>query len=70
MRSIVRNITVWNRPNEIVPCRFGPITYREWCERERDRMTASGRRCEIKTRRNGHDGFIALCEASDKGGGK
>jgi len=50
-------LTLWTPPEEIIRSGYGIITYREWCERERDRLNCNGGEAEIVTR---EDGFIAL----------
>jgi len=50
-------MTQWSSPNEIIDSGYGRITYREWCEKERDRINQRGESVKIMTR---GDGFIAL----------
>lgn len=52
-----RRITLWTRPEEIIETAYGRMTYREWCERERERLTGRGDHVEIVTN---EDGLIAL----------
>jgi len=50
-------VTEWGFPDEIIDSGYGKITYREWCEKERDRINKRGDGVNIVTR---GDGFIAL----------
>jgi len=52
-----KTITHWSSPDEIIDSGYGKITYREWCQKERDRINQHGDGAKIVTRR---DGFIAL----------
>jgi hypothetical protein len=50
-------VTVFDDPKTIVESQYGKITYREWCERERDRINKRGDGVQIVERK---DGCIAL----------
>jgi len=52
-----KTITEWSSPTEIINSGYGNITYREWCERERDRINKRGDTVRIVERKNG---YIAL----------
>ena len=52
-----RQITVWSKPGSIVNSAYGPITYKEWCQREQARFGGRGDKVRIIERR---DGAIAL----------
>jgi hypothetical protein len=50
-------LTHWSKPTEIIDSGYGEITYREWCQRERDRLNKRGDDVKIVVRA---DGLIAL----------
>ena len=50
-------ITVWEKPGEVVSTAHGPIPFRLWCELERWRFAQAGREARIVT---GPDKRIAL----------
>ncbi len=50
-------LTLWTRPDQIIKSGHGTITYREWCEHERERINRAGGNTELVTRL---DGFVAL----------
>jgi len=52
-----KTVTQWSSPAEIIDSGYGKITYREWCEKERDRINKRGDGVRIVKRK---DGFIAL----------
>ena len=52
-----KTLTHWSSPTEIIDSGYGNITYREWCEKERDRINVRGDGVKIVER---GDGFIAL----------
>jgi hypothetical protein len=35
-------LTEYSKPDEILKSQYGNTTYREWCERERERINANG----------------------------
>lgn len=52
-----KTLTEWSSPNEIINSQYGKVTYREWCQKERDRINVRGDGVMIVERA---DGFIAL----------
>ena len=50
-------ITLWVVPEDYIESSYGKITYREWCERERKRISAQGSTACVVAR---EDGMIAL----------
>lgn len=50
-------ITLWMVGEEYIESMYGRITYREWCERERERIYRSGETLRILHRK---DGAVAL----------
>lgn len=52
-----RRITLWTQADDIIETSYGRMTYREWCERERNRFEAQGEIVEVVTR---EDGTVAL----------
>lgn len=61
------SITVFGDPDEeLDDTAYGKVTYREWCDKEAERMTAAGKGVvEVVT--NEETGEIALAEVSDEG---
>ena len=47
------SITHWTKPNEVIVSEYGAITYREWCEKERDRINKHGVTVKIVKRAGG-----------------
>ena len=37
-----KSLTHWGRPHELLQSQYGEVTYREWCEKERDRINKRG----------------------------
>ena len=56
-RNMYKRVSEWSSPDEIIDSGYGRITYRVWCEKERDRINRHGDCVKIATRK---DGFIAL----------
>jgi len=52
-----KTMTHWTNPTDIIDSGYGKITYREWCDKERDRINKRGDGVKIVERA---DGFIAL----------
>jgi hypothetical protein len=50
-------MTYFSSPSETIKSGYGKIKYREWCEKEIERMAKKGTVAKIVTR---EDGFIAL----------
>lgn len=56
-RMSKKTLTHWSNPTEIIDSGYGEITYREWCEKERDRI--NGHNDNVKIVKHG-DVLIAL----------
>ena len=52
-----KQITEWSDAQEIIKSGYGEITYREWCEREKERIGRHGTTVRIIKRKGG---LIAL----------
>ena len=49
----VKCVTEWDDPEEIIQSEYGNITYRLWCEIERDRLNKRGDTVRIITNSKG-----------------
>ena len=52
-----KQMTLWTRPDEVLKSQYGTVTYREWCEREVQRIVTTGGHARLVER---PDGFVAL----------
>ncbi|MDX9721444.1 MAG: hypothetical protein RBU37_11910 [Myxococcota bacterium] len=50
-------LTLWTKPEETLKSRYGTVSYKEWCERERERIVSNGGSAKIIVRQ---DGWMAL----------
>ena len=50
-------MTLWTRPDEVLKSQYGKVTYREWCEREIQRIASTGGNARLVER---PDGYVAL----------
>jgi len=49
-----KTLTHYSSPSETIDSGYGLISYRKWCEKERDRINAHGDGVHIVTRKDGH----------------
>lgn len=47
LRMGVNNVTNWDPASEIVQSQWGPIPYRNWCEREAARWNRTGKPARV-----------------------
>lgn len=45
-------LTVWDYCTAQFDSQYGPVTYQTWCELEARRITAAGKKCELRVEGN------------------
>lgn len=54
------SVTVWDHTGEVVKdSQWGPLTYRQWCDKEAERMNAAGASVHVVEK----DGYVAICRS-------
>jgi len=53
-----KTLTEWSSPDEMIDSEYGKITYRSWCENEKNRINGHGDSVAIVTRET--DNYITL----------
>ena len=51
-----KSVTVWDHPNSRIDSQYGDISYRQWCEKEVERMNRNGGNVKLSE----HNEFIAI----------
>jgi hypothetical protein len=53
-------VSVWDWPFTVLPTQYGTLTYREWCEKEIQRLAVTGDEAQILDGDGIHTGMISI----------